>query len=85
LVGAVLIKNYSSFEKHVKKVPPVFLKISSYQSTPQNPSVRLSASSPPPSLILLNAIFIKIIPPGKEFAMMIPHSHGVGNVVAQGS
>jgi hypothetical protein len=44
--------------------------------------VQLSASSPPPSPILLNAIFIKIIPRGKEFAMMIPRSHGVGNVVA---
>ena len=38
-VGAVLIKNYSSMEKYKKKFHVVFLKISSYQSTPKNPYV----------------------------------------------
>jgi hypothetical protein len=37
---------------------------------------------PPPLPILLNAIFIEIIPRDKEFAMMIPRSHSAGNVVA---
>ena len=32
----------------------------------------------------LNAIFIKITPHGKEFAMLLPRPHGVGNVVARG-
>ncbi len=48
MVGAVLIKNYSSFEKYVKKVPCGFLKISSYRSTLKNPYVmtlRLISSS----------------------------------------
>ena len=32
----------------------------------------------------LNAIFIKITPHGKEFAMLLPRPHGVGNVVTRG-
>jgi hypothetical protein len=52
---------------------------------PKNPYVQLSDSYPPPSPILLNANFIEIIPRGKEFAMIIQRSHGVGDVVARGS
>jgi hypothetical protein len=33
---------------------------------------------------LLNAIFIKINPHGKEFAMTLPRLHSIGNVSAWG-
>ncbi len=58
----------------------VFLKISSYRSTLKNPYVMTLR---PPSPTTLNAIFIEIIPRGEQFAMIIPRTHGISDVVAR--
>ena len=68
-----------------------FSKISSYQSTLKIPYAthrRAETSSlpnfVPPSPILSNSFFININPSGIEFAKMLVHCHGFGNVVARG-
>jgi hypothetical protein len=53
---------------------------------PKEPKENRRNRQSPPSLtdFFSASIIIKINPCSKEFAMMIPHRHGVGNVVAWG-
>jgi hypothetical protein len=82
-LGAVLIKNYTSLEKYKKSSTWFFINYY-LQSTPKNPYVLDEKKISPSLANLLNLIFIKINPRGKELAMAIPRTHGIGNIVAQG-
>ena len=44
----------------------------------------MNKSLPSLAIFFSAPIIIKITPFGKEFAMMIPHCHGVDDIVAQG-
>ncbi len=81
ILGAVLIKNYSIYLMKQKMLHVFFLWILTYQST-LNICTLPKREAPPLLLpILLNTI-IKINHRCKEFAILILHSHGFGNLVA---